>query len=84
MTQLELQTTEYKAIFESYDDSIKDKLKCKDISYDCDKIHPEDWADLLEFDSDFNDEFNRVFDNKDITEADNHTLKVLEDTYLNM
>ena len=84
VTQLELQTTEYKALFESYDDSIKDKLKCKDRSYDGGKPHPEDWADLLEFDSDFNDEFNRVFDNKDIPEADDHTPEVLEDTYLNM
>ena len=38
----------------------------------------------MEFDSDFNDEFNRVFDDKDIPEADDYTPKVLEATYLNM
>ena len=56
MTKLDLQTTEYKELFESYDDSIKDKLKCKDRSYDGAKAHSKDLADLLEFNTSFNDE----------------------------
>ena len=84
VTKLDLQTTEYKELFESYDDSIKDKLKCKDRSYDGAKSHSKDLADLLAFNSSFNDEYNRVFDNKDIPETDDHTPEVLEYTYFNM
>ena len=54
------------------------------IGYDGSKPHPEDWADLLESDPDFNEEFNRCFNNQDIAEADNHTPDILDDTYLQM
>ena len=84
VTQLELQTDEYKTLFHDFDQSIKARLKCKDRSYDGAKPHPEDWADLLESDPDFNEEFNRCFNNQDIAEADNHTPDILDDTYLQM
>lgn len=77
MNQLEVQTTEYKVSFATFDMSIKERLKCKDHTYGGAKPHPEDWVELLEFDSDFNDEFNKIYDNKNIPEADDHTPGII-------
>ena len=59
----------------------------------------QDWADILEEDADFAEDFNRLFNNPLIQEADvgdkyfyNHNIipdyehnpDVLQDTYLNM
>ena len=84
VTQLELQTTEYTDLFNEFDTSIKDKLKCKDRTYKGSKPNPEDWADIAEYDQEFTDEFNKIFNNPDISEADDYTPEILEDTYLNM
>lgn len=84
VTQLQLQTAECKPLFKSFDSYIKNKLKCKDHTYNGAKLHPEDWADLLEFNSDFNNNFNKIYDNINIQEAGDYTPEVLEDTYLNM
>ena len=46
VTQLELQTPEYKDMFADVDNSIKDKLKYKDCAYVSSKSDPEDWAGL--------------------------------------
>ena len=43
----------------------------------------EHWADFAD-DLDFVEEFQRVIDNPDISEGDNYTPEVLEDTYVNM
>ena len=71
-------------MFNTFDISIKDKLKVKDRTYNGSKPNPEDWADLIESDPIFNEEFNKIFNNVDIQEADDYTPEVLEDTYLNM
>ena len=84
VTQLELQTIEYKGMFEDFDKLFKDKLKCKDRGCDGDKPNPDDWAVLIEINSNFNEEFNRIYNNQNISGADNSTPGVLEDTYLNM
>jgi hypothetical protein len=80
----QLQTTEYKSMFDTFDASIKDSLKVKDRTYNGSKPNPEDWDDLIESDPIFNEEFNKIFNNVEIQEADDHTPEVLEDTYLNM
>ena len=84
VTQLKLQTCEYREMFNTFDINIKDKIKCKERYYDGAKPHPEDWADLFECNSDFNDEFNKIYNYSCIDEADTHTPEVLEDTYINM
>lgn len=38
----------------------------------------------MEFDSNFNTKFNKIFNNINISEVDDPTPEVLEDTYLNM
>ena len=60
-------------MFEDLDKAIKDKLNCKECGYAGSKPNPEDWADLIEFDSDFKKEFNRVFNDMNILEANNYT-----------
>ena len=67
-------------MFADFDKSIKDKLKEKDRGYAGSKPNPEDWADLTEFDSDFNEEFNKIFNDPHIKEADDYTTEVLDDT----
>ena len=84
VTQLELQTPEYKGMFADFDKSIIYNLKEQDRGYAGSKSNPEDWTDLIEFDSDFNEEFNKIFNDPHIKEADDYTPEVLEDTYLNM
>ena len=84
VTQLELQTTEYIELFKEFDTKIKDKLKCKDKTYMGGKPNPEDWADLLDIDPIFDEEFNRVANDPSITEMDDYTPEVMEDTYINM
>ena len=58
--------------------NIKQRLKFKDHSYNGAKPNPEDWADLMEMDPNFNDEFNKVFSDPSIPEADSHTPEVLK------
>ena len=49
-----------------------------------DKPNPEDWSGLLDGDDDFREEFQNIFNNNNIPEADDFTPEVLKDTYLNM
>ena len=84
VTQLELQTNEYKTLFTTFDSNIKQRLNIKDHAYNEAKPNPEDWANIIELDPDFNEEFNKVFSDTNIPEADDHTPEVLEDTYMNM
>ena len=84
VTQLEWQTTEYKSMFEDFNKSIKDKLKCKDRCYEGAKPNPDNWSDLTEFDSNFNEELNKIYNDPNIPEADDFSPESLEDTYMNM
>lgn len=64
---------------------IKHRLKEEDFATNGDKPNPQAWADLLEYDQGFKDEFNNVVDDPEVKEADNeYKPKVFEYTYLNM
>ena len=84
VTELEKSTAATKDIFAQFDLAISNKLKLIDRGYSGDKPNPEDWTDLLDEDEDFREEFQNIYNNKDIPEADDFTPEVLEDTYLNM
>ena len=84
VTNLEKQTMSVKDIFNKFDEGIRIKLKTIDRGYIGDKPDPKDWADLIDEDEDFREEFERVFNNEDIPEADDNTPEVLNDTYVNM
>ena len=63
------------------------KMKtCSEGGYIGDKPNPNHWADLIDNDSDFREEFEHIYNNDKIPEADDeyYTPDVLYDTYLNM
>ena len=84
VTNLEKQTKEIKEMFVKFDVEIHRRLKADDRGYSGDKPKPEDWADLIEEDPEFVEEFAKVFNNKDIPESDDYIPEVLNDTYLNI
>ena len=85
VTNLEKTTSEVKDTFLKFDATIRTKLKCTgDKDYVGDKPDPEAWADLLDEDEDFREEFQKIYNDKNIPEADDYTPEVLDDTYLNM
>ena len=57
----------------------------KDLPLEGDKPSPSNWAELMDHDEDFAEEFGKIINNEDIPEADaTFTPEVFEDTYLNM
>lgn len=79
---MQLPTTQ--SIFDDFDSKIKAKLKCIGKGYIGDKPNPDDWADLLDTDEDFRDEFQKIYNDNTIPDADEYTQDVLDDTYLDM
>jgi hypothetical protein len=73
-----------KDTFQKFDDFIHTKLKLVTKNYIGDKPNPEDWAELLDTNEDFRREFQMLYNDDSIPEADDFTPEVLEDTYLNM
>ena len=85
VTNLELNTNKVKEIFSEFDQNIATKFKTSEFGYDGDKPNPEDWADLIADDEDFQDEFQKTFNNNDIKEAyEAYTEETLDNTYLNI
>ena len=85
VTNIEKTTAEVKDTFQNFDRTIQQRMKsCKEEGYIGDKPNPEHWADLLENDEDFREEFQRIYNNDDIPKADDVTPEVMDDTYLNM
>ena len=57
----------------------------QDLPLEGDKPSPSDWAELMDHDEDFAEEFGKIINYEDIPEADaNFTPEVFDDTYLNM
>ena len=85
VTNIEKTTSEVKDTFHKFDEAIQQRMKsCNEAGYIGDKPNPDHWADLLENDEDFREEFTRVFNNDEIPEADDITPEALDDTYLKM
>ena len=84
VTELEKSTADVKETFDQFNKNIVDKFKISDRGYLGDKPNPEDWTDLLEDDEDFKEEFNKIFSDENIPQADSSTPEVMDDTYLNM
>ena len=84
VTELEKTTPAVQEVFSKFTDAINSKFKLITKHYNGDKPNPEDWAELIENDEDFRDEFTKLYNDDSIPEADSHTPDVLHDTYLNM
>ena len=89
ITQLECNTDANKKYFDTYDKAIATRYnevynKESFLQNNSDKPSMEMWADLAEGDEDFQHEFARVFDNKDVPEADEQFTPDSYDYYTNM
>ena len=70
VTNLELQIDDHKALFAEYDSKICRHSKDNDFQVERDTPDPEDWAEFMEFDEDFQEEFNKIVSDNNIKEAD--------------
>ena len=84
VTELEKTTASVQSLFDEFDNNIKQRLHTKERGYNGCKPNPDDWADLLEDDPLFSEEFNKIYNNHNIPEADDFTPDAVADTYLNM
>ena len=82
---MEVQIYDHKALFAEYDSEIRRRFKEDDFQVEGDKPNPKDWAEFMEFDEDFQEEFNKIVDDDNIKETDaTFTREVFDDTYLNL
>ena len=85
VTNLESELLENQETFSEFDEQIKGIIRDDNFPLEGNKPDPADWADMLEDDEDFQEEFNRVYQDKDIPEADDtFTPDLMDDTYRNM
>ena len=88
ITNLEKETEEMKAGIKEFDAEISRRFKeeeVDDLGYDGAKPNPEDWTEYLQYDPDFQEEFNNIVSDPKLPEADSDfTPDVYDDTYLNM
>ena len=72
-------------MFLEFDEEIKRRIKNDDFPVDGDLPNPVKWADMLEEDEDLREKFYRIYQDKDIPEADDvFTPEIMYDTYMNM
>ena len=85
ITNLESEISENQLMLLEFDEEIKCRIKNDDFTVDGYLPAPVKWADILEDDEDLREEFYRIYQDKDIPEADGvFTPEILDDTYMNM
>ena len=85
ITNLESEISENQLMLLDFDKDIKRRIKNDDFSVDGDLPGPVKWADMLEDDEDFREEFDIIYQDKYIPEADDvFTPEIMDDTYMNM
>ncbi len=87
VTNLEKETDEVKAAVSDFDSVLL--IRCfkeeEDLTYDGAKPNPEEWSEYLQYDPDFQEEFDNILNDPGILEAyKDFTPDVFDDTYLNM
>ena len=82
---MESDISENQLMFSEFDKEIKRRIKDDDFPVDGDLPDAVKWADMLEDDEDSQEEFDRIYQDKDIPEADDvFTPEIMDDTYINM
>mmetsp|Transcript_24453 Transcript_24453/g.37196 ORF Transcript_24453/g.37196 Transcript_24453/m.37196 type:complete len:272 (-) Transcript_24453:1442-2257(-) len=79
-----MQTDAVKQRMKEFNEKIANKFKETRLLTDGDRPDLDNWVDLLEDDDDFADEFNRLYDNPAVGEADDSFDPDSFDTYINM
>ena len=70
VANLEVKIEDHKGLFAEYDSEIWQRFKEDDFQVEGYKPNPEDWAEFMEFDEDFQEEFNKIVSDDKIKEAD--------------
>ena len=84
MTKEEMNTDVNKARLKEFDEAINDVLG--DAAFpvgDGGKLNPEDWSELAD-DEEFREEFFKVYQDKELPEADDYSPEIEDDVYLHM
>ena len=85
VTNLENELLDNQETFSEFDEQIKGITREDDFPLEGNKPDPADWADILEDDEDLQEEFNPIYQDLDIPEADDtFTPDLMDDTYRNM
>ena len=87
VTNIKKTTAEVQDTFQNFNEAMQKRVKiCRYDVYIGDKPNPDNWAHLIENSSDFREEFEHIYNNYEIPEADDeeYTPDVLDNTYLNM
>jgi hypothetical protein len=84
MTELEKSTDVNKARILQFDQAIAARFKEERLAKQGEKPDPASWAEIIEADPAFAEEFVRTFDNPDVPKADDAFDPDLYDNYLNM
>ena len=84
VTNLEMQEDVNILVFGAFDAEVRRRFKEDDLPDDDAKPNPADWAEFLEFDPDFQEEFNKIVNDEGTPEADSYTPEVGDDTYMHM
>lgn len=84
MTLLEQETDANKERMAQYSRKISEKFKEGRLLTEGDRPNLDDWSDLLQDDEDFAAEFNRLYNNMDVAEADDEFDPDSFDNYLDM
>ena len=85
ITNLELQTAENIARCAEFDKAVCERFKEENFLNEGAKPNRDAWAEFMANDADFEEEFEKIVNDKGIPEADDEfTPDIFEDTYLNM
>ena len=87
VTNINKTDSEVKDTFQKFDGAMQKKIKsCSEGGYIGDKPNPDHWSELIQNDSDFREEFERIYNNDEIPDADyeEYIPDVLDNAYLNM
>ena len=86
VTNLEMQTEENIARCKAYDERVSRLHSIEQLAQvEASKVNPRDWVKVFQHDPEFQEEFERVFNDKSLPEADESSSPdVYDDTYLNM
>jgi hypothetical protein len=84
VTNLETQITEHAVRITEFDTAVKAILKEDDLAYDGSKANPAAWADFIDSDVNFEEEFQLIINDESILEADDKFTADSYDTYINM
>ena len=85
ITNLESEISENQLMFSKFDKEINRRIKVNDFPVDGDFPNPVKRAYMLEYDKDFREEFDQIYQDKDIPVVDDvFTPEIMDSTYMNM